>query len=759
MQQPVPSGDVFKPSASVVVDGVVVDVSSVQVDRELPDALAGGGFAAASSVFVGAAGEDVSSRVPTPWGGLSWPPVPEASARIGLNVGPGEVQSLTGRVQEVSGGSDGRAVTVDVADLYQTLDRSISWGPLSDAMPDDVEGVAPRYVGLHSASVTDQILRHCGWYATPPKVGYTTFSVPAMGTMWPEVGELVSSNSYQHPDGGVYPFFNTSSWGLGVNRVDAHYSFASYTLNTRPHMEMTVLMDDIVGVPDRTTMSYRVETAGGQYMSIAWTPSVVNVWASGPGGAAVLAGQGTYAAGKLVYVKVDRVSASSITVQTLIGGTVVDTRTVTVDGGLISRGLDRARIRGDMMGGGFQLAYPGSTAHSLNGWSSSAVIHPPSTSHMLKFRPTVAGENCADLLQEQCEAQAATFWIDEHGVLQWWDLRALEARGDEFSVNAHDHVTEDGFSWSHSLSSVKSRVVVKWTDYSIRHSLWSKIPFWQDSGETMANGERIEGFINTPDDEVWLQPDLKFTRVGDFGGPGGATIGDFNRGLRSWWGGVVRDTEGWAYVGGNGFLSFSIQQINGVAFKYALERSGATDAELRTPSAAASTAVSRGKRSYDLPILRGKMKYTLLDAEYTAAQTGPPTAPEHVIEGGWWVQEEAQAKRIADYAAARVCVSHPELSAVSLVMIPGVQLGDIVTITDDTVTRLTIRGLVVGDSRSLDDSMNAQHSIRVRPLSVTRNGVTWEEWGDFMAGATFQAWGASQSGDTWTQWAANPLET
>lgn len=758
MQQPVPSGDVFKPSASVSIGALAVDASSVSVQRELPDPLAGGSLSSATASIVATVGSDVESGTSTPWDAYdAWPPRPESPARVDMNVGPGDVRSLTGRVQEVSGGTGDRSVSVDVADLYQTLDRTISWGPLSDMMPDPAQGAQPRYVGLHSAAITDQILRHCGWYATPPRVGFTVFSVPAMGTMWPENGTLVSSNSFQHPEGGVYPFFNTSSWGLGVNRVDAVYTFASYSLANRSRMEMTVMTDDIIGAPDRNSSYYRVSTSGGQYFSIAWTPTTVNVWTVDGGGNAVLAGTGPRVPGALIYVKVDRTSGDNITCHLMIDGELVNTRSISVHTNVINQGFSRAEIRGDMLGGGFQLAYPGSTQNSLNNWSPTATIHRGGTSHMLKFRPQVAGENCADLLWQQCEAQGGTFWIDEHGVLQWWDLQELERRGDEFTVTSEDNVSEEGFSWSHALSSVKSRVVVKWTDHTLRHSLWSRVHLWQGTGETVTDGGAIEEFINVPDDEIWIEPDLAFTRIGDGAGSGGASTTDFNRGRRSWWGGVLQDADDWAYPGSAGFLTFSIERITGDTFKYSLSRQGAVDAEMRTPGAMSATSVSRNKRSFALPILRGKMKYELVEMEYASGQTGPSTAPEHVIDGGWWIQEPEQAARIADYAAARLCVPHPELSAVSLVMIPGVQLGDIVTVEDKSDTGLTIRGIVTADSRSMDDSMGVEHSISVRPLQVTKNRVKWHEWGQFVSPSTWEQWGTDWQNNTWQQWGINPL--
>src|SRR5699024_2945685 len=107
-----------------------------------------------------------------------------------------------------------------------------------------------------------------------------------------------------------------------------------------------------------------------------------------------------------------------------------------------------------------------------------------------------------------------------------------------------------------------------------------------------------------------------------------------------------------------------------------------------------------------------------------------------------------------------VTVPQPVLSSIALVPVPGLQLGDMVEVRDEHVTRLTVRGLVVADSRSIDAGMDMQHSVAIRPIYVTRNGVSWQEWGQAASATgagTYQAWGSRQSGNTYEQWGANPL--
>ena len=141
-----------------------------------------------------------------------------------------------------------------------------------------------------------------------------------------------------------------------------------------------------------------------------------------------------------------------------------------------------------------------------------------------------------------------------------------------------------------------------------------------------------------------------------------------------------------------------------------------------------------------------------------SAQSGPPNAPELSIDAGWLIQFEDQAQFVADYYGARVTVPQPVLSSIALTPVPGLQLGDMVTVVDEHVARLTIRGLVIEDSRSINADMDMAHSVAVRPTQVSRNGVTWEEWGAVMAGRTWETWGAQQQPKTWEQWGSDPLD-
>src|SRR5690606_31088986 len=313
-------------------------------------------------------------------------------------------------------------------------------------------------------------------------------------------------------------------------------------------------------------------------------------------------------------------------------------------------------------------AFP-STSGTLATWKPNAAIkdRAGSFNHLLAI-PPVKDANCADLLTAQCEAQNATYWIDETGVLRWWDMARLEAQSSVATLNSNDDITESGFTWRHDLSQVKRSVTVNWKQPLVQGGWRTNVDLWQGSASTLDTtgpDNPVEDWINVPDDEIWIMPDLALTRLGDVGGD------DFNYGWGSFYGAVTRTPAGadeWAQLSGS-FL-FAIERVTDASFKYSVTWTGARQAVQRTPESSESQGIWGIRRGFSLPIIRGKKKYTLGDMSFTAAQRAPESAPDHVIDAGWWIQTQAQAEYTANYAAARLTVPQPVLSSIDLIPIP-----------------------------------------------------------------------------------------
>lgn len=754
MQQPITRRDVYEPTATVVINGSPVDVASVSVDRALPDPLARAELRSAEAQIVAVDGPDVTSTIATPWDPASqWPPAKEAPASVSFDTGSGPVAALTnGRVTLSEGGTDERPVYIEVLDQYQSLDKTISWGPIAEATPSESEATVARYVGLQSIHVTDRILRHCGWYATPPNPGYQALSVPAQGSMWPETGTVVTSQAQS----GAYPGWLLAPWGLGVSDVDATYQLGgNYSIQNRGRMELTAMT-----APRAGSGTSRIDVlAGGMLLArMQWADATAHVLLRNSGGTMSTVASIPRSNG-LLYATVEYVSSTSVYVTLRSGGQTVGA-SASVPSVVTTEIIRDARIVANSVSGGFQVAFP-STAGTLEDWEPNAVIYPrPASANRLHVLPPVEGKSCVDLLAQQCEAECATYWIDELGILRWWDLDRLETQSTVATVTSDDDITRAGFRWSNDPSTVKSRVGVDWRE-PLRDWSWrTSVDLWQGSGQSIQTNtatvaDPTESWINVPDDEVWLLPDLTPSRVGD-------SYSDFNIGWGTWYGGITAvgtsvDTDHWAQLDGS--LLWSIEKVTDSAFKTSLIWTGAKDATQQTLDAESriGTGLVRRRCDFDLPIIRGKAKFTFTDRVTYSAQSGPVTAPEHTIDAGFWIQLPEQAQYTADYAGARMTIQQPTISELPLVMAPGVQIGDVIEAVESDVSRLTIRGVVIRDSRSLAAGIDMRHKIAIRPTHVSRNGITWAEWGAAMNGKTWSTWGTEQQPKTWSEWGTDPL--
>src|SRR5699024_1710663 len=554
-QQRVARRDLYSPSLSAVVAGRQVELVSASMDRSLPDPLAGGSLTAASGDLVAVEGADVAQTVATPWDpGTAWPPVPQSPVAVSMDTGAGPVSVLgNGRVVSASGGSSGREVSVEVADAYESLNKTISWDAVADIMPHTQEATLPRYVGMGTTAITDTILRHCGWYTTPPQPsGWVTLDVPAQGTLWPEKGTVYEAN---RTGGGGYPYWLGTSWGVGAADVDALYrTVGAYTIAGRGHLELSAMTE----TRGDSAAQMRVDAyLGGDARSgvvrLTWSDQSAQLRIRAPGGTTSTAASVTRANG-LLYATVKYLSATSVEV-TLRSGTNSTVQTVTVPSSVTSSELRWARIWGTGRAGGFQVAVP-SSAGALVGWTANAVLYPrTSNRNALTVRPPVEGENCADLLAAQCEAECATYWIDETGVLRWWDLARLEAQSSAATITSDDDIADGGFTWRHDLSQVKSRAVVNWRE-PLREMSWrTTIDLWQGNGGTLQPSDDLETWVKPEDDEVWIMPDLSLGEVG-------VAYPDFNYGIGSWFGAIVdgdNTDEAWAQLYGS--LSVSFERV------------------------------------------------------------------------------------------------------------------------------------------------------------------------------------------------------
>lgn len=752
MQQGLPTSDLLEGKVDVSLGGKAVDPVALSVEREFADSLPGGGqFTAASGRVSYVPGPDVSDRVATPWDPTPGVPRVEEAVTVSMDVGLGSVSVLPdGRVSDTNAASDSRVSTVGFTDLYRSLDRDISWEPMAARMPAEGDAAYWRNPGLFGVSIVDRIFRHCGWYATPPMDPGALVSAPMQGSTWAEIGQVDRSERLNTP--GAAPGWITSPWGMQVTDVNLTYTpVRSRSLLDGP-FEITAMLP-----PDSGDCRI-VCWFGLQRVQFQWTSTAVAVSAetaeAGVFTPLVSITRGAFPDALAITARITRISAGQIKAELRTNtGYAIAGGNVAVPDAVLTTPMSLVGVWGEGRCGGFQVAQ--STRWAAVGWSPSAVIRARAgIPNRLQVLPPAINRNCGNLLQELAQAEYATFWIDEKGVMQWWDIDRLEAQPQVATLTTADHVTR--LEWSQALSSVYRRAVVAWTDTALDVSFQDRVEFWRGSGGslTAGAGERVEEIVAAPNDEVWLLPDLSPSEIGVTG-----SLMDYNMSVGSWFGGVWDDTTTWSSA-----CHVTMAGIGPGAYKI-VTTTGSTGA-LRTmvqksvPPGVAS-AVWQGRRNESLPILRGKMKYTLLDATTESTQSGPRMAPEFSVDTGWWVQYADEAQWLADKYASRVTIPSPELGAVGIKPAPGLQLGDKVTIAAPDVVGLRIQGLVYADQRAISagSGFSMEHTIRVRPISVSRDaGVTWEEWrASLAASMTHTQWAGTQSGGTFQQWGSAPL--
>lgn len=751
MQQGLPSADLLEGSVAVSLGGRAVDPVALSVEREFADSLPGGGrFTAASGEVAYVPGPDVSGRVATPWDPTPGVPPVEAAVSVAMDVGMGPVSVLpNGRVSDTGDASDSRVSTVGFTDLYRSLDRDITWEGMAARMPAAGDATYWRNPGLFGVSIVDRIFRHCGWYATPPEMSRAVVSAPMQGSAWAEVGTLTRAERLSVP--GAAPGWITSQWGMQATDLNLTYTpRVQRRLSADGPMEITTM------IPPGSGTCRIVCWFGNRRIQLVWSDVQFFVSAeTSPDSFTNLVSLSRSSMGDAAAItaRVERTSAGKVRASLRTNTGVDATGAITsLTDSVMTTGISSVTVYGPGRCGAVQVAWP-STAWSIEGWKPSAVIRARAgIPNRLQVLPPVIDGHCASMLQDLARAEYATFWIDEKGVMQWWDIDRLESQLQVATLTTAEHVTR--LEWSQALSSVYRRAVVTWKSTLLDVSFRNRITLWRGRGETITagSGEVAEEIIQPPTDEVWLMPDLSLDKL-NFGGEG------YNQGLGSWFGGVWEATDTWADS-----INVTVEKIVGDVFKVTTTASTGGTVGLilqRTPSPSASSWVWAGRRNDNLPVVRGKMKYTLINEATTSAQSGPAMAPEFAVDCGWWIQYADEAQWLADKYASRVTIPSPELGAVGIKPAPGLQLGDKVTIAAPDVVGLRIQGVLYADSRRIraGDGFSMQHTIRVRPTSVSRDGgVTWEEWrASLAASMTHTQWAGTQSGKTWTQWGTAPV--
>src|SRR5699024_147849 len=271
---------------------------------------------------------------------------------------------------------------------------------LAEAQPSESEATIARYVGLQSIHVTDRILRHCGWYSTPPNPGYGMLSVPAQGSMWPETGTVVTAGRA----GGGYPGWLPAPWGVGVTDFEGTYLLGGpgHSIQSRGRVELTAMTAPRPG--EGTSRIDLLNDSGNLLVRMSWSETSGHIYLRNTAGTMTAAVSVPRSDG-LLYATVEYASSTSAYVTIRSGSNSVGAAVTGMPQIVTTSPIRSGTIVANSISGGFMVAFP-SVAGTLESWTPNAVLYPRTASrNTLKVLPPVEGASCVDLLAQQCEAE------------------------------------------------------------------------------------------------------------------------------------------------------------------------------------------------------------------------------------------------------------------------------------------------------------------------------------------------------------------
>lgn len=226
-------------------------------------------------------------------------------------------------------------------------------------------------------------------------------------------------------------------------------------------------------------------------------------------------------------------------------------------------------------------------------------------------------------------------------------------------------------------------------------------------------------------------------------------------------------TSEWTNTGGVTNLDIALDTIGPQAWKFthtAKNLTGAQQIQLRTQREdfSGTSVLWREWYGQNLPILRAKAAFTVVDVDYPAVTTGG-VGPALEHDCGLWAtshlagSETTVVKRIRDFLAEQVQAPHPVITGMSILPDPRLQLGDVITVDSDLLG-VSLRCLIVG-KHSSGSRDGHDLTLDVRVLDVTVTATTWQAFEDALPDGmdytAFEAlWGPSA---TYTDFNNDPL--
>lgn len=740
------TAEVTSPTAVVQVDGVALDVDEVAIVRELASSLpgstlGGSGLTAASGDVTWSQTDDVAVRCATPWAPMGQIP-PRSGGRVLVDLGDerGSCRLLTGRVDDASGSVSDGVASSSLVDDIDRLNRPVTFAPLINAMPPLTDGGVARYAGMSGIWVADQVLRTCGFYATPPAVSGTVLSATMMGSAWPEVGELSACAA---PTGGAFPTFVAAPWGVCAQDVNALYTPSAARVLNAP---MEVMWQ--WPVAGESSGSYVLLTFGTATLRVVLTATQVAV--QEPTGTTVLvANRGTALRAIVRFTP----SGSTLGVEIRTDAAAVASGTITPASALLASPMSSVRVyaAGSNRTGAVRVSFPSSAFENLNHDPTAVFRVGAMAPHALTVLPTVTGRNALDLLREHAAAVGSLLWLDEHGRVRWVARDVVTSGALVRTLTSRDDLLDA--TWDEDWRDVYAGVEVAWSEVSVTRATRDSVTLWEGGGN-VDTGDFVSEIIHPASGEDWIMVDTSITKAGPSG-----TLEAFNLGIGSFTGATLTNTttgdESWASTS---LVDTSLRRVDWRT--YVVESAvgvipSGQRAELQGPSTfAAGVWVSRWGQN--LPVLRGRGRFQIATATATSTATGPEGAAIYTHRAGWWVQSSGQAVALADWIATTATVRTPQLRDVQVVFDPRLQLWDKVQVVDRDRSGLRITGLVFGIRHTVEQG-SASTRLALRVLTVEKIAPSLDDYDVVWSGSDLNDRDDFWAGQTLTAFDDDPL--
>lgn len=610
----------------------------------------------------------------------------------------GVIDSTTGSI------ADGNAVS-ETVDEIEDLTSRVQFGALSRRMTPVNDSGNYREMGMCSTYLVDRMLRNPqnelqGWHATPPKTWQTIGSAPCQGSLWPEVGTLLSCSRRGDIFNG--PMWSTTPYGVAPLAYVAEYNLNGST-------DMPILSIGLTTLGSGQGRVSVVDADGfGAFVGHDRDTDEV-VYGITTTGEALYRLPRNGATRAAIYFRRQTQTSQSLVIR------LSDGREASRDPGAAGypTGWAATRVNVDGRGGiGWWLCE--GEKPSTQRWFTlehvpTARIRVGSIQHWDATRD-LSWTDPAEWLDEQLQAECAAMWLDEDGVMQWAGRDVLEAQPQAAVVTSTDDVVD--IKWESRRQSLAKSVWVNYQSVSQR-SLLGPPAMNAAEGKTydLAANEEDGESLTIPDDEDWISPDLAPTKM-DYnttplellkGSKYGATLYQ------------AADTEpGQAWAIGIG-CEMTRPNLRRIAIRVWAADTSYVPVGWRIKTAIPEVADKLAAWHHGNPTIRVRARAILTWTEgersLSAGVLGPSRYSHDV---GWRVQTAAGFDRVGDLLSwLRTVVSshNPTVTGLEVAHDPRRQIGDRIRVEDRDVTGMWWSVVITersADTESMVDTLGGR---------------------------------------------------